>query len=267
MLVRGEPRFVSARATSRGGVRASFRTGPEGSSPPRRLRPHGRCCSGGGSATALRAPRTPSHVPRSGTKPNSTVYLLLALVSRLSLSVILSACLLTAMLACGGEEDPANARSSGSMQGKEEGPTGVPPDVTRCPVTLPNRKSPPGEEPGSNYYGNGRLWTGLWPFGVIVANRGFVQSDGSIRMKFFWWGQDVQGNFAIRGRRIDAEARPAKTRAKSGWPESGFTGDAFWSSAIIFPTEGCWEITGETQNVKLTFVTLVTKSSTFALDR
>jgi hypothetical protein len=47
----------------------------------------------------------------------------------------------------------------------------------RCPITQPNRAKPPdGEAPDDSYLGNGRLWTVMWPKGLVL-----VPHDGSSR--------------------------------------------------------------------------------------
>ena len=45
---------------------------------------------------------------------------------------------------------------------------------------------------------------------------------------------------------------------QSDIPE-GYSDAGFQASGIIFPTEGCWEVTGKAGNASLTFVTLVVK--------
>jgi len=61
-------------------------------------------------------------------------------------------------------------------------PTTMP--VAACTPTQPNGDTPPGEDPSPNAYGNGRLYTTLWPTGEILATPSFVEPDGSIGMKF-----------------------------------------------------------------------------------
>jgi hypothetical protein len=129
-----------------------------------------------------------------------------------------------------------------------------------CPVTLPNGESPPGEKPSETHHGNGRLWTVLSPQGTILARKEDVRPDGSIEIKFPWWAAGVYGDLTIRGRRLDATAPPIRATINPGWPETGFSGDAFWASFIIFPTEGCWEVTGTVEASRLTFVALVVKA-------
>jgi hypothetical protein len=78
-----------------------------------------------------------------------------------------------------------------------------------------------------------------------------VQSDGSIDWKFGWW-RVTPGKLAITGRRLDAQAPPPRASVPDGYGDSGFQ-----ATGVLFPTEGCWEITGSLPNAKLTFVTLV----------
>jgi hypothetical protein len=131
-------------------------------------------------------------------------------------------------------------------------------DAERCPVTLPRAVGPPGARDfffgwGSSY-GNGKLWVGgLWPHGVIVAGKDFIERDGSVGMKFGWW-RKARGLLTITGRRLDAPAPPARGDVPSGYGMSGFQ-----ASGVYFPTEGCWEVTGRVGRTTLTFVTFVIK--------
>jgi hypothetical protein len=127
---------------------------------------------------------------------------------------------------------------------------------TSCPVTHPNGKTPPDQIPSPGDHGNGALWTDLWPAGTVVfrpRGPGFVLPDGSLSMKFGWW-RGVRGKLTIRGRRLDAPAPPLRARIPEGYGDIGFQ-----STALIFPTEGCWEVTGKVGEASLTFVTRVVK--------
>jgi hypothetical protein len=125
-----------------------------------------------------------------------------------------------------------------------------------CRVTLPNGNTPPGESPSRNDHGNGVLWTLLWPDGKLMATPQFVR-DGSIRMKFPWWGgRGVNGRLKVTGHRLDRAARPLRATVRRGYTSA----PRFWASRIIFPTEGCWKITGRTANARLSFVTLALKT-------
>lgn len=134
--------------------------------------------------------------------------------------------------------------------------------IASCPVTLPNGKAPPapGLGPGvvDTYYGNedGTLFTIPWPEGTVIFARGgpgYAGPDGSLAMK--WpWRRGVPGNLTIEGQRLDAPAPPPRAEITEGYGDSGFL-----PISLIFPTQGCWEITGKVGNVRLTFVTLVIK--------
>jgi hypothetical protein len=119
-----------------------------------------------------------------------------------------------------------------------------------CPVTLANGNMP--RERGWNH-GNGELWTYFWPHNVVVATAGFIQADGSVRMKWPWW-RGVRGELKIEGRRLDAEAPSVRVEIPDAYGRSGFQ-----PTAIFFPTDGCWEVTGIVGEARLTFVTLVVK--------
>jgi hypothetical protein len=138
------------------------------------------------------------------------------------------------------------------------GPGQGAPGRTACGVTLPNGRHPPGAAASPDWYGNGRLFTVLWPHGVIVADSRFINADGSVGMKFPWWGARVPPKpLRIRGQRLDGTARPLRARVNWG-ADPGFRG-SFWSSALTFPRAGCWQVTGRVGRVRLTFVTLVRK--------
>jgi hypothetical protein len=131
-----------------------------------------------------------------------------------------------------------------------------------CPVTLANHSVPPNatgwEETDS--HGNGKLWTGFWPYNLVIADSGYVAKDGAIGMKWPWW-RGVRGELQIEGLRLDAKAPAITADIASGYGESGFQ-----PSGINFPTEGCWRVTGSVGGATLTFVTLVVKASTYALE-
>ncbi len=119
-------------------------------------------------------------------------------------------------------------------------PTPVPAqNAFLCPITQPNGSAPPGEAPSDMYLGNDLLWTVLWPDGrVIMTEANNREPDGSLAMKWGWW-RGVSGPLSIEGRRLDAEAAPLRANIPNGYGDSGFQ-----VSALVFPTTGCWEVTG-----------------------
>jgi hypothetical protein len=130
--------------------------------------------------------------------------------------------------------------------------------VDGCPTTRPNHDIPPGQEqnPGAeeaDYHGDGQLWTVLPPGGVLTAAPIETQPDGSTTRKFPWW-RGVRGDLRISGHRLDAGGPSLRAHIPSGYDPTGFQ-----ASEIIFPTEGCWEVTAAAGDADLAFVTLVVK--------
>ena len=129
-------------------------------------------------------------------------------------------------------------------------------DARSCLVTLPDH-GPPGPAKQGLFgwgasYGNGDLWVGgLWPHGVIDAGPSFVDHFGRVVMKFGWW-REVAGQLRITGRRLDASAPPVRSDIPNGYGSKGFQ-----ATGVIFPTEGCWEVTGTVHGSSLSFVTFV----------
>ena len=127
-----------------------------------------------------------------------------------------------------------------------------------CPVTIPNGNNPPGEAASDVSHGNGALWTMLWRNGIILMTPQYVLPDGSFAMKFPWWlGEKFRGTFVIQGRRLDAKAPPLTADVSAGLTSSG---QPFRASTLVFPTEGCWEVTARADAARLRFVTLVVSS-------
>lgn len=138
-------------------------------------------------------------------------------------------------------------------------PVQPPAGLGRCPVTRPSPTGPPGVPPASFFgwgssYGNGRLWVGgLGRDGVIRAIGADTVGTGPIRMKLGWW-RATTGDLRITGRRLDGPA-PALT----GHAPEGYGNRGFQASAVTFPAEGCWQVTGAAGTAVLTFVTYVTR--------
>jgi hypothetical protein len=123
-----------------------------------------------------------------------------------------------------------------------------------CPVTRPNGSTPPGELPSPLHHGDGGLWTALWPAGTVLIAPEQIQRDGTLTMKWPWW-RGQRGALRITGRRLDATAAPLQSAIPEGYGETGFQ-----ATALIFPSEGCWEITGAVAGAALTFVVLVERA-------
>ncbi len=128
-------------------------------------------------------------------------------------------------------------------------PLPIPPD---CPVTIPNRSTPPGNQPYPTHHGNGVLWTALWPEGVLVPPEN-IRPDGWLTFNWWWW-RGRPGQLTIEGHRLDAPAPSLQAELPEAYTEAGYQ-----DSWLIFPSEGCWEVTGTLGDSKLTFVTFVVK--------
>lgn len=122
----------------------------------------------------------------------------------------------------------------------------------RCPVTQPSNDRPRGLE-GDRWYGNGKLWAWLPPGGVLRVAPGQVNPDGSMFDKPGWLPTGIGGVLAVHGRRIDGPAPPLRVHAVS-WGHNTATGRGGWRSAITYPMEGCWKLTGRVEDVSLSYV-------------
>jgi hypothetical protein len=137
--------------------------------------------------------------------------------------------------------------------------------ATSCPVTLPPAPTAHHDamshfEPGTSHWKPVLTLGpfGLWPEGTIVfrsGGPGSVGPDGALAMKFGWTREEgLRGKLKIHGRRLDAPAPPLRADIPDGYGETGFQ-----ATALIFPTEGCWEVTGEVADTRVTFVTRVVR--------
>jgi hypothetical protein len=132
-----------------------------------------------------------------------------------------------------------------------------------CAVTHPNGNSPkvgqPPEKATSFNHGNGSLWIALWwprrgvlagvaPDGSVEAT---IEADGSIHLKVGWY-RGLNGRLRIAGRRLDGTARPLRAFVPDGYGPRGFQ-----VTGLIFPTVGCWQITGRVGRATLAFVVRV----------
>jgi hypothetical protein len=121
------------------------------------------------------------------------------------------------------------------------------PDPSRsCPVTK-------GE------YGNGFLSTTLPADGVMSRPR---EADGTLFNKLGWLPRKgFTGQLTVRGERIDGGDRLRVLSVNWGYASSGPAANGSWASAVKFPSEGCWRITGRVRDISLTYVVRVVASS------
>jgi hypothetical protein len=155
--------------------------------------------------------------------------------------------------------------SAASTSPASTGPAGPRPvtmaDARHCPVTIghPVPSSKPWREGlfgWQSAHGNGSLWVGgLWPRGIVAITPDLLDPDGRLGMKFGWY-RLASGFLTITGHRLDASAPPLSGQTFPG--SYGLIG--FNASGVIFPTEGCWQVTGRVGRTTLTFFTFVIKS-------
>ena len=141
----------------------------------------------------------------------------------------------------------------------ERASTSPPQTDVECAVTIPNGIAASENHPDPGSYGNADVSVGpfgLWPDGTVVfkpGSSGFITRDGSLGMKF-GWRRGVSGQLTIEGRRLDADAPPLRSEVPNGYGDRGFQ-----ASYVIFPTPGCWEVTGRVGDAKVVFITRVIK--------
>jgi hypothetical protein len=115
-----------------------------------------------------------------------------------------------------------------------------------CPITFPQ----------GGIQGNEALTAVLPRGGKFVfapGGAGFVDRDGALGIKFAF-DRLIAGQLSVGGRRLDGDAGRARAHMSNGYGDIGFQ-----PVYLVFPTPGCWEITGRVGEAKLTFVLLVEK--------
>lgn len=114
-----------------------------------------------------------------------------------------------------------------------------------CPVT----------QTDGGIFGNDFLQAGVPPDGTFIfkpGGAGFVDSDGALGIKF-GWNRLVPGRLQVGGRRLDGDAPPARAYL------TDYGDEGFQPTYLVFPTPGCWEITGGVGEARLSFIVFVEK--------
>jgi hypothetical protein len=151
--------------------------------------------------------------------------------------------------------------SRASLTQQESG-TAKPASVPEtCPVTkfsekpfippYPYRAKPSG---GGSWFGSDGLW-------IAPPTNGEI---GGLREKMGWWRQGYDWHteptlkLKVTGRRLDSQAPPLDVEGPNPVGVRGYPGN-YMMVVLVFPTPGCWEITGRDENDELTFVISVAK--------
>jgi hypothetical protein len=137
-----------------------------------------------------------------------------------------------------------------------------------CPVTTSKGvsfKAPEPYEamapwPGIFWYGEEHLWTALHENGVW---EGLPKNPDGYTQKIMWWSSlyvlkdELEPALVVSAQRIDGEAPPFKFHGATNAFAKDI-GDAMLTG-VDFPTEGCWEVTGQYKKSGLTFVVWITR--------
>jgi hypothetical protein len=123
-------------------------------------------------------------------------------------------------------------------------------DSFTCPVSVVN-----GGKGG--VYANDSIGVVLWPESKFVFKpdgAGFIDQDGALGIKV-GWELRKSGTLIVTGRRLDGAAAPMRAYISRSYDDH----IGGMSLFLVFPTPGCWEVTGSLAAASLTFVTLVEK--------
>ena len=123
-----------------------------------------------------------------------------------------------------------------------------------CPVTEPAWLTPPDDaavsgspEPGHYFVNPDRsLWASAWWTGQ--ANEYLRAGDEGIKIG---WFRPAGATLEISGQRLDGPAPPLDAHAPCCYPTR------FQATGLVFPSEGCWQVTGRAAGSELSFVVMV----------
>lgn len=132
-----------------------------------------------------------------------------------------------------------------------------------CPVTLPadltfqapEPLAPDAPWPRTFWFGSEHLWTALDIKGVWED---LPKNPDGYTQKIMWWSSlfslkdELEPALVVFGRRLDAEAPELKFYGATNATAADI-GEAMLTG-VDFPTEGCWEVTGQYKKTGLTFV-------------
>lgn len=125
------------------------------------------------------------------------------------------------------------------------------PTENACPVTDPVWAKPPADsavegtpEYGFYYVNEDRsIWGSAW----WTEEEKFYMHTGEEGNKMGWF-RPAGADLAITGQRLDAQAPPLESDVPCCYPTR------FQASGLIFPTEGCWEVTAKAEDKVLSFI-------------
>jgi hypothetical protein len=165
-------------------------------------------------------------------------------------------CLVALLVSGCGTPDPSAAAPTSPPQPRTASPpqpttapaaTAAPLATTDCPVTRPVKDQPP-DDPNADSFGRGywyinadrTIWVGL------PGNQTWRVGGEKVI-----WIRPQGTELVITGERLDGPAPPLRADIPCCYP----TG--FQVTGLIFPTEGCWEVTAKAGDSELRFITKV----------
>jgi hypothetical protein len=92
------------------------------------------------------------------------------------------------------------------------------------------------------------LWTILPLDGKFLIPPRVIAFHHGLWEKFMWY-RVAKGALSIEGHKVGEPATSVKPEIPCCYGETGFQ-----ASGIIFPSEGCYEITGRVADARLTFI-------------
>lgn len=124
-----------------------------------------------------------------------------------------------------------------------------------CPVTEPSWAKPPEDDavldpPAYGYYylnEDGSIWASAWWWGQAQEHQPRTSNEG---VKVGWFRPEG-ARLEITGQRLDAEAPALDAHVPCCYPTR------FQATGLVFPTDGCWEVTAEAAESDLSFVVWV----------
>ena len=169
-----------------------------------------------------------------------------------SIAQFLILCLLTSLVLTGCTASDAIEPGISSSA-----PTASPAESTSasvCPVTEPVWAKPPDDDavqnaPGFGYYfvnQDRSMWASAWWTGE--AEHYLRASEEGVKVG---WFRPAGAVLEITGQRLDAQAPPLEAHVPCCYPTR------FQATGLIFPAEGCWEVTAKAADSELSFVVRV----------
>lgn len=150
---------------------------------------------------------------------------------------------------------PAAAQTLG--EDRAAGPTALAASRA-CLVTPYSTARPPDSSMATfttTWYGQHGVWVGLDP-----RYRGeWYAGDVGNRVVWRWF---VPGQLAVAGKRLDAAAPPMQASVLLLYGRPGYE-----AATLVFPTTGCWEVTGRVADHRLRFIVSVHPASEQSLSR